>query len=308
MILVTGASGLLGANLAMVAREQGREVVGLYHRHRVHLPGVELRAADLTEESEIARVFTELGPTTVIHCAAETNVDWCEEHPEDAHRINVTIPARIAEVAFRTGTRLVHISTDSVFDGVRGDYAESDQPAPVNVYAQTKLQSELEVLRHNPKAAIARVNLYGWNAQNKRSLGEWILSELASGKEVRGFTDTVFCPILANDLAEILLAIVDHQLTGLYHVVGSEAVSKYEFARRVALTFGLNASQVVPARMTDAGLKAPRPRNMSLRTEKISSALARAMPDVDSGLRRFVERQSDGYVERLKSHLAGTRE
>lgn len=308
MIVVTGASGLLGANLVATAREQSREVVGLYHRHPVHLPGVELISADLTAGSEIRRILEELRPTSVIHCAAATNVDWCEEHPEDAQRINVTVSAQIAELTSRMDARLLYISTDSVFDGVRGYYAEGDSPAPVNVYARTKWQGEQAVLGRNPTAAVVRVNLYGWNAQSKQSLAEWILSQLVSGKTVPGFTDTIFCPILANDLAEILLTIVDRELTGVHHVTGAEAISKYEFARRVARTFGLNPGQVVPALMAGARLRARRPRNTSLCTEKISAALGRPMPDVDSGLRRFAQLQANGYVERLKSDLAGARE
>jgi dTDP-4-dehydrorhamnose reductase len=308
MILVTGASGLLGASVVALAQEQGREVVGLYHRHPVNLPGATLLPVDLTEESEVRRIFEELKPANVIHCAAETNLDWCQEHPEQARRINVTVSARIAEITSRMKARLLYISTDSVFDGVRGHYSESDQPAPLNVYAQTKLQGEREVLAGNPSAAIARVNLYGWNAQNKQGLAEWILGQLAAGNIVPGFCDTIFCPILANDLAEVLLAMVGRNLSGLYHVAGSEPVSKYEFARRVALTFGFDPGKVISARMAESKLKAPRPLNTSLNTGKICAALGRAMPDVDSGLRRFAELQAGGYVERLKGHLTGVRE
>src|SRR5580658_4474634 len=150
MILITGASGLLGASLVARAQEQGRDVVGLYHRHPVNLPGALLLAADLTEESEVHRIFENWKPESVIHCAAATDVDWCQEHPEAAHRINVTVSARISEITSRMKTRLLYISTDSVFDGARGHYAEADHPAPLNVYAQTKLQGEQMVLDGHP--------------------------------------------------------------------------------------------------------------------------------------------------------------
>ena len=220
MILVTGASGLLGASVVMVAQEQRREVTGLYHRHAVTLPGAALVSADLTDESDIRKVFHDLKPESVVHCAAATSVDWCQRHPEEAYRANVDVSARIAEIAAQEGMQLLYISTDSVFDGVRGYYSEADVPAPVNVYAQTKLRGEEKVLGSHSSAAVARVTLYGWNAQNKQSLAEWVLSELALGKPVPGFTDSIFCPILANDLAKVLLAMVDSKLTGIYHVVG----------------------------------------------------------------------------------------
>jgi dTDP-4-dehydrorhamnose reductase len=308
MILITGASGILGASLVALAQEQGREVAGLYHRHAVHLPGATMLAADLTEESEVEKIFDEVRPESVIHCAAATDVDWCEENPEEAHSINVAASARIAGRASRIGARLLYVSTDSVFDGIRGRYAESDRPMPLNVYARTKLEGEQVVLDRNSSAAIARVTLYGWRAKNKPSLAEWILEELAAGGQVPGFSDVIFCPILANDLAEVLLAMVDGSLRGLYHVAGSEPVSKYEFARRVALTFGYDPARVVDARIAGRKVKAVRPRDTSLITEKICAALGRAMPDVDSGLRKFARLKADGYVDRLRGHQAGVQD
>jgi dTDP-4-dehydrorhamnose reductase len=308
MILVTGASGLLGASVALLAREQGRKVVGLYHRHPLHIEGVETLGVDLADPAETRRIFLEVKPSIVVHCAAATDVDWCEEHPEEAHRINVKMPAGIAETAAQSGARLLYVSTDSVFDGERGNYAETDTPAPVNVYANTKLQGETEVLRHYPAASIARVNLYGWNGQNKESLAESILKQLTLGKVVPGFSDVHFCPVLANDLAEVLLALLDQNLSGLYHIVGSERVTKYEFARRVASTFGFDPDQVVLTRLADAKLKARRPQDTSLNTEKICAALGRPMPDVEAGLSRFAQLRESGYVDRIKSHLTGVRE
>jgi dTDP-4-dehydrorhamnose reductase len=308
MILVTGASGLLGASVAMLAREQGRKVVALHHRHAVHMDGVESLAADLADPAETRRIFLHVKPSIVVHCAAATNVDWCEEHPDEAHSMNVEITAAIAEMAAQSGARLLYVSTDSVFDGERGNYAETDTPSPVNVYAKTKLKGEREVLHHHPAASIARVSLYGWNAQNKESLAEWILKQLSLGNVVPGFSDVHFCPVLANDVAEIMLALLDQNRSGLYHIVGAERVSKYEFARRVASMFGFDPGQVRPTCLADAKLKARRPKDASLNTEKICAALGRPMPDVAAGLHRFARLRDSGYVDRIKSHLTGVRE
>ena len=148
---------MLGASLVALAQEQGREVVGLYHRHLLNLPGARLLAVDLTDESETRRIFKELKPASVIHCAAQTNVDWCEENPSEAHRSNVTASARLAEITAQLKARFLYVSTDSVFDGNRGNYAENDQPAPLNVYAQTKLQGEREALGRNPLYAFGMI-------------------------------------------------------------------------------------------------------------------------------------------------------
>ena len=305
MILVTGASGLLGASLVSLAQESGREVAGLYHRHPVQIAGAVLHAVDLTDDTAVNRVFEELKPTVVIHCAAVTNVDWCEEHPEAARAVNVLGTATIAKISARMNARLLYVSTDAVFDGIRGQYSETDQATPVNIYARTKLQGEEETLRYCPAATIARVNMYGWNVQNKESLAEWILGRLMGGNPVPGFTDVSFCPIFANDLAAILLEMSNRNLPGLYHVVGAEPVSKYEFARQVALTFGFDLEQVVATRVADAKLKAPRPNNTTLNTQKVCAAIGHPMPNVGEGLRRFARMRDRGQRDRLNGQMTG---
>jgi dTDP-4-dehydrorhamnose reductase len=192
MLVVTGASGLLGANLLLTASRLGYEGAGITHRHMLRIPGVTVLSANLADEAVARKLISELKPTSIIHCAAATNVDWCEDHPQEAERINVDASRWLAEIACQLQAHFVYISTDSVFDGERGDYREEDEPAPVNVYAQTKLLGERAVLGINPAALVARVNIYGWNVQNKLSLAEWILAQLRAGEVVPGFTDVFF--------------------------------------------------------------------------------------------------------------------
>jgi dTDP-4-dehydrorhamnose reductase len=152
------------------------------------------------------------------------------------------------------------------------------------------LLAEKEVLAAHPDSIIVRVTFYGWsNLRHKPSLAEWILNQLKHGLDVPGFTDVFFCPILANDLAGILLEMHDRELSGVYHVVGSEKISKYEFAVRLAKLFGFDPARVLRSSIDAAKLGAPRPKDTSLDCNKISEALGRSMPDVDAGLRRFKE-------------------
>ena len=287
MILVTGASGLLGAHVLRQGLDANRKVAGLAGQYQFQMDGAEIHQADLTDFAATRRIVESVKPTVIVHCAAATNVDWCEEHPEAAHEINVRASAFLAELAREVRARFVYVSTDSVFDGEKGDYSESDAPSPRNVYARTKLTGEQEALRVNPETLIARVNFYGWNLQDKASLAEWILGRLSEGETVPGFTDVYFCPLLVNDLADVLLKMLDRGLAGIYHAAGAEKISKFEFARRVATTFGFPPEQVVPTSIEQVQLRAGLPRDTSLQIQKTTSALGYAMPDVDSGLRKF---------------------
>lgn len=305
MILVTGASGLLGANLVLTAREWGEEVVATYHRHTVYFKGTKALAADLTIPAEADALLQSVRPDWVVHCAAATDVDWCQDHAQEAHRINAEAPRHVAATARRVGARLLYVSTDAVFDGARGNYVETDTPAPVNVYGASKWAGERAVRDAMPTALLVRTNLYGWNVQDKQSMAEWILARLKSGRAVPGFQDVIFTPILVDDLSGILLDMMDGALEGLYHVAGSEALSKFEFARQLANVFGFDRQSVYPVSVATSGLRAPRPLDTSLGTEKVRRALGRPLPDVDAGLRRFKAARDSGYVRKLRACRGG---
>ncbi|MCG2727426.1 MAG: sugar nucleotide-binding protein, partial [Candidatus Methanoperedenaceae archaeon] len=123
--LITGASGLLGANLVLVARQYGKDVTAIYHQHKFMAPDVTSLQVDLSDKRLIDDLFEQIRPDWIIHCAAMTNVDWCEENPADAYRINGEISHNLAMAAHRIDAGFVYISTDSVFDGKRGFYSET---------------------------------------------------------------------------------------------------------------------------------------------------------------------------------------
>jgi len=275
MIVVTGASGLLGASLVMLGRDLGREMTGVCRRHPLRIPGVRICQADLANPQAMRSLLVALRPKSIIHCAAITEVDWCELHPEETEEVNVRASSTLAELAQELNARFLYVSTDSVFDGKRGNYSEDDQPAPLSIYAKSKWRGEQEALCRHSSPLIVRVNIYGWNAQPKQSLGEWILDDVRTRRPVRGFADVYFCPMLANDVAEVLLTMLDRGLNGIYHVAGSERISKYDFAIRVAKTFSLATDCVLPTSIVEARLEAPRPLDCSLNTEKVRAALGR---------------------------------
>ena len=305
MLIVTGASGLLGACVLRSAVELGWETVGLCHRHVIRDTTAKIATVDLTAASATRSLLFDLRPRAIVHCAAATNVDWCEDNPAQASAINTQASANLADIASDLNARLLYVSTDAVFDGGKGNYVETDPPAPLNMYANSKLAGERETLERNPSAMVARVNIYGWNVQNKESLAEWILGRLEKGEEVPGFTDVFFTPILVNHLAPVLFQALQQELAGLYHVAGSERISKFEFARRLATTFGFDPGRVIPCQVRDVNLRAARPLDISMNTEKIRTALGCSLPDVDSGLSEFRHLRDRQYPQSLKRYLSG---
>jgi dTDP-4-dehydrorhamnose reductase len=304
-ILVTGASGLLGLNLSLM--EIGKHTVVGVDRSKLAGTPFEIIKADLLDPQAVDRILDMVRPEAVIHTAANANVDSCESDPEGAHRLNAELPGELAASVAHRGIRFIHISTDAVFDGTKnGIYTEADTPNPLGIYARTKLEGERNVLSANPDASVARVNFFGWSLSGTRSLSEFFFNKLSAGEHCNGFTDVYFCPLFVGDLAETLVRMLDKGLSGLYHVVGSEALSKHDFGQRIARQFGFDETLVIPKSVEESGLRAKRSHNLRLSIHKLSTALGLEIPGVSTGIRQFYRHYQQGYPQKMRSYAQGS--
>jgi len=303
-VLVTGGSGLLGSNLAVEFHRAGHRVTAVYRQHAFGIPGVSAAACDLTHPAELARLLGAARPDCIVHCAAATNLEWCETHPEECLRINAEVPGEIAVLASRLGAHLIHISTDAVFDGATGGYVESDPPCPLHQYGRSKAQAEAAVLSEMPAALVLRLNIYGWNLLPKTSLAEWILGLLERNSPVAGFRDVVFSPLLANCLAGWIPQLLDTGRSGILHLASHDRASKYDFARQLAEVFGFNPQLVRESSVAESALAVPRARNTWLRADKLASVLGRPLPSIREGLQAFRALRDSGFTTTLRAAAA----
>lgn len=302
-ILITGASGLLGFTVALESSRQ-HNVYGVTHTRRLATDAFISQQWNLLAPSAVENLLETTKPDWVIHCAALANLDACEANPTLAEQLNTELPAKLARNVARGGARLVFISTDSVFDGLRGAYSEVDQPNPQSIYATTKWYGEMAVAEADPQAIIARVNLFGWSLTGTRSLAEFFFNNLQAGNRVSGFTDVFFCPLLVNDLSKILLAMIEKKLQGLYHVVSREAISKYDFGVALAKKFHFDEGLIEPCSVHQANLKAPRSPNLTLLTDKLTNALGKEPPGITRGLDKFHQLYKQGYPQTIKKMVS----
>ena len=305
-LLITGASGLLGANLVLAAHED-HEVIAVYHRHPIELEGVQSVSVDLCQPGRAKELFDRFQPDWVMHCAADTSIDELEGDPDRAFRVNRDMASNVAEAAHEIGARMVHISTDAVFDGREGSYREGDPTEPVNVYGKSKLAGEQAVQAAYPEALIIRTNIFGWNAQPKTSLAEWFLEQLEGGNTCPGLIDIEFSPLLVNDLGKLILAMLSEGLSGVFHVPGADCISKYDFGINIANLFGFDANQLVPTFSNDVGFKTLRPTRTCLVGDKIEHSLGIQLPTIEDGLVRFRALRETGYTVRLRDTIGGER-
>ena len=300
-ILITGASGLLGINLAMEAMRE-HEVIGM-DRGKLKSAPFQVFKADILKTDKIDSILDATHPDWLINCAALASLEMCEADPIQARNLNTDLPRELAAACAERKIRFLHISTDSVFDGTKeGIYSEEDQPSPPGVYSQTKLDGEYAVEQVNPQAMIARVNFYGWSLGGRRSLSEFFVNNLSEGKNVNGFTDVIFCPMWVNHLNLLLLEMLEKNLQGLYHVVGAQAMSKYQFGVEVARTFGLRENLILPQSVENSSLTAKRSHNLWLSTHKLSTDLGHEIPAFSTGLAEFYTQFQQGYPQKIGSY------
>jgi dTDP-4-dehydrorhamnose reductase len=300
-LLITGASGLLGINLALEAMRE-HEVIGV-DRGRLQSAPFEVIKTNFFNSHAFDAMLDSTQPNWVINCAALANLDECEKHPDQAKILNVNLPRELAAACSKRDIKFIHLSTDAVFDGAKeGAYTENDEPNPQGVYSQTKLDSERAVCDANPQAIIARVNFFGWSLSGRRSLGEFFVNNLKDGKNVNGFTDVIFCPMWVNHLSQTLIAMLEKDLHGLYHVVGAQAMSKYQFGVEVARKFGLKESLIEPQSVERSSLTAKRSHNLWLSVHKLSTDLGHAIPEFSTGLDGFYTQHQQGYPQKIRGY------
>jgi len=284
-LLITGIGGQLGSEILKVS---DYENFGIYLNEEPRSSNGTFVKCDITNRDRLIETIKKIRPDWVLHLASATKVEWCEENKEAARRINVDGTKNVVEGCKEANSNMIFISSDSVFDGKKGNYKEDDKTNPINFYGKTKLDGE-QLVKTLPNHVIGRSCLM--YSSKMGTFTSWVLDGLKKG-DVEAAVDITSSPTLASELAECLLFIVKKDLRGIYHTAGDEAITKYEFIKKFAEAFGHNVNLVKPVRQEDLELKALRPKNSSLDISKIKSAGFK-FSKVDGALRKLKKEVED---------------
>ena len=274
----------MGTALTRVLEARGFTVKGTHGR--VASPATV--ALDLFDLTAVVRLVEE-GFDCVFFPAALTWVDRCEAEPDETMRVNRDAPAAAARAAAKQGAPLVFYSSEYVFDGERGGYLEEDAPSPASVYGRSKLEGERAVREENPRAVVVRASVvYGPDPQGKNFVAQ-LRRRLGAGEEMRVPMDQVSCPTYNADLAAASVELVERALSGVFHVVGPEAMDRASFARLACEVFGLDPRGVRPVTTAALGQPARRPLQGALRTDRVRALLSTRMRGPREGLQAMKE-------------------
>ncbi|MBD3409373.1 MAG: dTDP-4-dehydrorhamnose reductase [Ignavibacteriales bacterium] len=286
-ILLFGANGMLGRRTAARFLANDRvETLGAGIEEEPATEGLEYIRADVADRASVKRTVYDFSPHAIVNCAAFTAVDRCETEREAAWKANVKGVEYLAEAARVIDARVVHVSTDYVFDGRRGYYVETDKPNPISYYGRTKLASENALRVSGAEHVVLRTNvLYGPAGGTSFDFVQWVVESVRAGKPIRIVTDQINNPTYADDLAEAIARCANNRARGVYHIGGREFLSRYDFTMRIADFFDLDKSLITPITTEELTLPARRPLKSGLVTLKAETELGYRASGVEETFR-----------------------
>jgi dTDP-4-dehydrorhamnose reductase len=297
-ILITGGSGLLALNWFVTMRDR-YEVVLVLHERTLSVPQAITCILDLHSPDSMTAALDLYDPKYVVHAAGFTSVEKCDEAPDTAHDVNVVIAGNVARACRARATPLVHISTDHLFSGGYAFVTEEAPLMPLNTYARTKAEAESLVSELYPEVLIIRTNFYGWGTSYRESFSDFILRSLRGGNVIILFDDIFYSPIIIEQLVKITERLLSCNASGVFNVVGSERLTKYDFGLRLAEVFGLDPSLVQRGSIADISKFVLRPRDMSLSNRKVCEFLGLDTGGVNEQLELLRAQEVRGIAKEL---------
>lgn len=286
-ILVTGANGLLGQKVAELFKHES------YHQliltdlkdSAEESKGFDYFPMDITKKDDVKDAVKKYMPDIIINCAAFTNVDGCESERELSWKVNVDAVKNFIIASRINNAKIIHISTDYIFDGKVGNYDEQSKPNPLSYYGKSKLAAENALVTSGIDYTIVRTMIiYGSGKNLRPNFALWLINMLSAKQPVKIVDDQFGMPTMVDDIAWGLVKIVNLNKSGIYNICGSEYLSRYEFAVKLANIFEYDENLIMPIKTTDLNQAADRPMNSSFILLKAETALGIKTLNVTDGL------------------------
>ncbi|GAA4827260.1 SDR family oxidoreductase [Algivirga pacifica] len=291
-ILITGSNGLLGQTLLELLADSSHEIIGCGKGpDRFQAKGYTYYSLDISKTEDVNRLFQKVRPTHVLHTAALTQVDICEEHPKLADQVNILGTQNICQAAKNIKAHLLYVSTDFIFSGDKGMLTEDEKPMPPNYYGETKLKGEVTVQQSNiPWTILRTVLVYGVVKDMSRSnIILWVKNNLEQGNPIKVVNDQWRTPTYVKDLAKGCLLALEKEATGIYHLSGKDYMTPYQMALATADYFKLDKTLITPTNAQEFKEIGKRPLKTGFNIQKAMRELSYAPLSFQEGLQAMME-------------------
>jgi len=278
-IFVIGTGGLLGNKLVNSLYENF-DICGSYNKRYSEDSIIGQFKMDITNFDDVKKMITKNKPDIIINTAALHNVDFCEKNQELAKLVNIDAVNNLNNVANSIDAKLIHVSTDSIFDGTKKNpYIENDTPKPVNYYGYSKLEGEKIILQNSNNIVVRASILYGWlpfplasmdsSSMKSTNFAQWLINMIDSEKQVKIITDEFSSPIIAEEFARGIIHLILKKLSGVFHIAPPININRYEFSVKLINYLEMNSKLVLPINSKELGRDVSTGSNKSLNSEKI---------------------------------------
>jgi dTDP-4-dehydrorhamnose reductase len=280
-LLILGIGGLTGLKISYLAKDHFN-LYGSYNLRNPELNFFPTFNLDITNSKSLENLFEEIKPNVVINTIALSSVDYCEQFPTEASKLNVDFVKNLFDISKKFSTKIVHLSSDSVYDGTKKlPYIETDNPHPINVYGNSKLSSE-KIILQNPSNLIVRASvLYGWLPKNiaflessskkPNNFSQWLIKKLQNNENVKIITDEYSSPIIAEDFANSILYLIKNNFSGVFHSAPPIDISRYDFSIKLANYLNFDTNLIKSVKIAELGRKVKTGNNKSLDSSKLES-------------------------------------
>ena len=280
-ILIIG-KGFVGSHLEKKLKESSIETytTGFNTKENVDF------RLDVRNEGSITDCINKIKPNYIINCSANVNIDFLEKNPDVAFSINSEGAKNIAKISKKYNIRLIHVSTDAVFDGERGSYGEEDLTNPINVYGKSKVLGENFVKENSDDYVIIRTNIFGIDNHGRDFISN-IVKNLKSQKQMIGFDDILFTPLEISNLSEMISELAITDFCGTIHLSSNASISKFQFILDVAEIFELDSTLVKKGTSEEIEFVAKRPKNLTLSNNKAKRILRTPIIPIKESLEKL---------------------
>jgi len=285
--LVTGSAGLVGSQVVKDLIKQNHTVFSCYHDEKpVHGTPIPL---DLTDQNKIIQTLQETKPDRIIHLAAMTDVDQCETQQELATLLNTKSTEILAKQAAKQNAFFIYLSTDYVFDGIKGMKKEDDSTNPLCFYGKSKLEGEFSLNKLASSWCIARTSTPFGIHHKKMSFPLWIKKNLEAKKEIPVLIDQFTSPTYVLNLSKMLIEVATRQITGVIHLAGVTRISRYDLAELVANKLSLDKKFLISTKTNEMTWKSQRPKDSSLNVSLATQILNEKPQEIKQSLDLFID-------------------